>query len=187
MNTRKHLLGPLVLLLISLQSPAKDRPFIDEPDTITRHDLVEKEWQEGEVSLPDHYEEQNLQEFQMDNSSGNFRYFIDGSSLQISKDGVSRFILVIRSQSGVDNSSYEGMRCGEREYRVYAYGSKQGFKLMPGADWKHISKSGNENYRLVLYNGLICNTNTGKSNPPDAVLHAMKRNIKVRNSSFLQD
>ncbi|MEN8180212.1 MAG: CNP1-like family protein [Pseudomonadota bacterium] len=187
MSTRKQLYALLGLLLISPLSPAKDRPFIDEHDNTIRNDLVEKKWKEGEISLPDQYEDKNLQEFQMDNPSGDFRYFIDGGSLQTSEDGVSRFTLVIRSKNGVDNSSYEGIRCGEREYRVYAYGSKQGFKMMPGSDWKHISKSGYENYRHVLYNDLICNTNTGEANPPVAVLRAMKHNAKAQNSPFIQD
>ncbi len=187
MSTGIYLLGLLSLLLIGLQTQAKDRPFIDEPDNTIRHDLVEKEWKEGEVALPDKYEEHNLREFQIDNSSGRFRYYIDSNSLQTTKDGVSRFILVIRSSSGVDNSTYEGIRCGEREYRVYAYGDKAGFKAMPGSSWKPISKSGYENYRHILYNDLICNTNTGKANPPDTVLHAMKQDKKVRGSIFMGD
>lgn len=187
MFTKRITLGLLGLLLISSYSQAKDRPFIDEPDNSIRHDLVEKEWKEGEVRLPDRYQEKNLQEFQLDNNSGKFRYFIDRSSLQTSKDGVARFILVIRSRSGVDNSSYEGMRCGERAYRVYAYGSKQGFKMMPESGWKPIRKSGYEKYRHVLYNDIICNTNTGKANRLDDVLHAMKHGLKVNNTPFIKD
>ena len=187
MYSKKLTLSLLGLLLISSHSLAKDSPFIDDADNTIRHDLVEKAWKEGEVSLPDQYQENNLQEFQLDNNSGDFRYFIDSSSLQTSKDGVTRFSLVIRSRSGVDNSSYEGMRCGQREYTVYAYGSKQGLKMMPESSWKHIKKSGRGNYRHALYNDLICNTNTGKANRLEDVLHAMKNGMKVTITPFLQD
>ncbi len=107
---------------------ANDRPFIDEPDNTIREDFQEPEWKEGEVALPTGYQTENLQEFLMDDASGRFRYFIDRSSLQSDAEGVCRFILVIRSDSGAENSSYEGIHCGEREYKVYAYGSKQGLE-----------------------------------------------------------
>ncbi|MDJ0805773.1 MAG: CNP1-like family protein [Gammaproteobacteria bacterium] len=184
MSARHILIG---LLLFSPLSMGEDRPFLDEPDNTIRHDFTEKVWKEGEIMLPTRYEEQDLQEFQVDESSGNFHYFIDGSSLQTSEDGVSRFILIIRSSRGVDNSSYEGMRCGKREYRTYAYGSPQGFKAIPGNVWRHIKKSGPENYRHTLYDDLICNTNTGKANPPGDVLRAMRNNHKSQPTPYLQD
>jgi hypothetical protein len=175
----------LLGLLLTVSSPARDRPFIDEPDNTIRDDLVEKEWKEGEVEIPTHYTEKALQEFEPPHSSGNFRYYLDAGSLQTGKDGVTRFILVIRSRNGVDNSSYEGMRCGEREYRVYAYGGKDGFMPMPTSDWRRIKKTGHENYRHFLYNDIICNTNTGKANQPAAVLRAMQLGRKVKSSPFL--
>lgn len=177
----------LLGLLLSVASLARERPFIDEPDSSIRHDLEEKEWKEGEVKLPSRYKEENLREFELPRSSGSFRYFIDSDSLQTSADGVTRFILVIRSHTGVDNSSYEGMRCGEREYRVYAYGSKSGFKPLPGNEWLRISRTGYENFRHTLYDDIICNTLTGKANPPAAVFRAMQLGQKVNSSPFLQE
>jgi hypothetical protein len=165
---------------------AKDRPFIDEPDTI-RHDLDEYEWQEAGVRLPQGYREEDLQEFQLDVADARFRYFIDRASLQTDADGVSRVILVIRSKNGVDNSSYEGFHCGSRKYKVYAYGSRQGFKAMPKPSWQKIRRSGSENYRNILYNNLLCNLSTGKPNPPEAVIRAMQHQTTVISSPFLQD
>jgi hypothetical protein len=186
MMSHKTLYGLLGLLLISPLSPARDRPFVDEPEETLGSDIVEKTWKEGEVSLPERYQEKNLQAFRIGERS-NFRYFIDRESLQTSEDGVTRFILVIRSRSGVDNSSYEGIRCGQREYRVYAYGGPKGFKRIPGSDWRHIPKSGRENYRNYLYQDLICNTYTGKPNSPGVVIDAMRRNIEIRSTPFFQD
>ena len=187
MSNKTHLIALCSLLLTSPLSHARDRPFIDEIDDTTNNDYVEKEWLEHKIDLPDGYQQNNLQEFQVDTSSGNFRYFIDASSLRTTADDVSRFSLVIRSSSGVDNSSYEGLRCGKRQYRVYAYGGNKGFKMMPGSEWKHINRSGQDNYRNTLYNDLICNSSTGKANSPEDVLNAMKRNKKIQSSSFIQD
>ena len=186
MSARNLLMALFSLLLFSGLSQAKDRPFLDEPED-TRHDYEEKPWKEGEFQLPDQYLETNLREFQVDSAGRDFRYFIDRSSLQTTTDGVTRFVLVIRSRNGVDNSSYEGMRCGKRDYRVYAYGSKQGFKSLPATGWKRISQSGPANYRYTLYNDLVCNSNKGKANPPDDVFRAMQENTKVNNSLMLQD
>jgi hypothetical protein len=172
---------------IALPLLAKDRPFIDEPDNTIREDFQEYEWQEGDVSLPQGYREEDLQEFQLDDASGRFRYFIVRSSLRSAADGVSRVILVIRSENGVDNSSYEGFHCGSREYKVYAYGGRQGFMRIPKPIWQRISRSGRDNYRNVLYENLLCNLNTGEPNPPETVFRAMQRRTTVKSSPFLQD
>ena len=184
---------PLVILICSLlgfAAPplvAKDRPFIDEYDNTIREDLHAPEWREGEFKMPQGYREQDLQEFQLDDSSGRFRYYIDRNSLQSDADGVYRFVLVIRSESGAENSSYEGIHCGARQYKVYAYGNRKGFNPIRKAEWQRISKSGRENYRNTLYSNLLCNLNTGKPNPPQAVFRAMQNHSTVKSSPFIQE
>ena len=175
------------LIGFSLPLMAKDRPFIDEPDNTIREDLQEQEWQEAGVRLPQGYQAKDLQEFQLDDASGRFRYFVDRSSLQTDADGTFRLTLVIRSESGAENSSYEGFHCGSREYKVYAYGSSQGFKPMPKPTWQRISRTGRENYRNVLYKNLLCSLNTGKPNPPEAVIRAMQNQTTVKSNPFFQD
>jgi hypothetical protein len=175
------------LLGFTLPLMAKDRPFIDDPDNSIHNDVPEYEWQESGIRLPQGYQEQDLQEFQVDGASGRFRYFIDRSSLRSDADGTVRVILVIRSEYGAENSSYEGFHCGAREYKVYAYGSRQGFKAMPKPTWQRISRTGRENYRNVLYKNLLCNLNTGKPNPPKAVIRAMQNRSNVKSAPFIQD
>jgi hypothetical protein len=183
----KRLFIFLLSLAVTLPLMAKDRPFIDEPDNTIREDFQDPEWKEGHVTVPTGYQTEDLQEFQLDNASGRYRYFIARSSLQSDADGACRFILVIRSSSGVENSSYEGMHCGAREYKVYAYGSQQGLKPLTQSSWQHITKSGWENYRNTLYNNLLCDLNTGKPNPPKAVFRAMENNTTVNHTPFLQN
>jgi len=175
-------LGMLALLLAMQQTTAKDRPFIDETDNSIREDYAEKEWKEGQVSLPKSYKAENLQQFKLPNSNSRFQYFIDRNSLLTGDDGVTRFILVIRSSHGVDNSSYEGIHCGEREYTVYAYGGKQGFKPLSNPTWRRITRSGPENYRETLYNNLLCNLSTGEANRPEAVIQAMQLDTTVEDN-----
>jgi len=51
---------------------------------------------------------------------------------------VVRYTLVIRSPSGSDNVSYEGIRCNVREVKVYAYGSRGKFHVDANAKWERI-------------------------------------------------
>ena len=51
-----------------------------------------------------------------------FRFFVDPASVSVGADRVVRYTLVARSPQGVDNVTFEGMRCETREYRIYAVG-----------------------------------------------------------------
>src|SRR4029453_10656987 len=51
-----------------------------------------------------------------------FRFFVDASTLTVDNEGIVRYVLVARSSSGVENVSFEGMRCVTNEYRIYALG-----------------------------------------------------------------
>ena len=50
-----------------------------------------------------------------------FRYFVDAASLSVGADRIVRYTLVARSPSGVENLTFEGLRCSG-EFRVYAVG-----------------------------------------------------------------
>ncbi|MBT2970320.1 MAG: hypothetical protein B6D72_10865 [gamma proteobacterium symbiont of Ctena orbiculata] len=130
-------------------------------------------FEESKTTLPERINLDDLQEFQVGASDPHFRYYIERGSLQTASDKVTRFVVVIRSHTGVINSSYEGIRCGERLFKVYAYGGAD--KLFPAAhsEWRDIPKDESTDYRATLYDDLICNLLTGRSNPPDAIFRAM--------------
>jgi hypothetical protein len=71
---------------------------------------------------------ENLIEFKVLDANG-FGFFVDRSSLAVGDDGVVRYVLVARSPSGVENVSYEGLRCPSAEFRRYALGR-------PDATWR---------------------------------------------------
>lgn len=48
------------------------------------------------------------------------RFFVDASTLTVGKDRVVRYVLVGRSAAGIENVTFEGLRCSPREFRVYA-------------------------------------------------------------------
>lgn len=89
--------------------------------------------QEAEVTLPPYPKSDGMIEFDAE-TRGDFRFFVDSASLVVANDGVVRYSLVARSSTGVENVSHEGMRCQNREWRVYAYGN-------PDKSWREVSSS----------------------------------------------
>jgi hypothetical protein len=82
-------------------------------------------WHESRVALPAYPKRANLVEFQVDGGA-DFRFLVDDSTLSVGSDGVVRYVLVARSPQGAENVSFEGLRCRDGEYKIYATGSGGG-------------------------------------------------------------
>lgn len=171
----------LLFLLCAIGVAQAYDPLADETET----DFVPstESWQEEAVTVPEGFDANDLQSFKPSSSSDRFDYGIERRSLHTGNDGVTRFVVVIRSRQGSVNSSYEGFRCGHREYKVYAYGNGQGLTPMPGNEWQAIPRRAGD-FRAFLYEDLICNLTLGQPNSPDAILHAMSNGSKVRTPFF---
>lgn len=64
-----------------------------------------------------------------------FRFYVDGATLGVG-DGVVRYVLVARSPEGVENVSFEAIRCATAEYRVYALGRADGSWGGRAGEWR---------------------------------------------------
>jgi hypothetical protein len=170
----------LILAIFTSPTQAKDI-LLDDPINEGEYQVPEKEkWLEGKVQVPQRIDSDDLEEFQVAANETRFRYFVERNSIQQDADGVVRFTLVIRSNSGASNSSYEGFRCRERLYKVYAYGGDEHLTAIPGTDWEPIPKDESTDYRATLYDDLLCNLQLGEPNPTQMVIEAMRNNRKVR-------
>src|SRR3982074_2310115 len=47
-------------------------------------------------------------------------FFIDKNSLSVGTDGVIRYTVVVKSPAGARNVNYEGIRCDNYNWRLYA-------------------------------------------------------------------
>lgn len=113
-------------------------------------ELERRDWKEAEYKLPAPPKPQDLMEFGV-HAGTDFRFFVDRQSLSVGKDGVVRFTLLARSNAGAENVSYEGIRCSERKYRVYAYGKPGGGWSERDSDWRPIeNKFQGSRYALWL-------------------------------------
>jgi hypothetical protein len=98
---------------------------------------------------------ENLAEFLVGAASG-FRFFVDRTSLSVSKERIVRYVLVARSPSGVDNVTYEGMNCREAEYRIYAVGRSDGTWASRPGEWRPITRQSVQRWHSALHGEFFC-------------------------------
>jgi len=91
---------------------------------------------EDDVKLPP-FPGDALIEFRVE-GRGDFRFFIDPASIAVGNDGTVRYTLVARSGAGVDNVSYEGIRCSTREQRAYAFADANKTWRAVSAPWRPV-------------------------------------------------
>jgi hypothetical protein len=104
--------------------------------------------------LPAYPKGATLLEFEV-TGQRDFRNYVDGATLQVDDKGVVRYVLVSRSPSGVENVTYEAMRCKTAESRLYAVGrSDATWSSRPGS-WRPIIESRQQHLR-VLYRDFFC-------------------------------
>ncbi|MBV9360409.1 MAG: CNP1-like family protein, partial [Betaproteobacteria bacterium] len=121
---------------------------------------------EAQVELPAYPAVARLIEFEKHPGAA-FRYFIDPETLSVDKEGVVRYVLVARSSSGVQNVSYEGLRCETAEYRFYAFGQADGTWSRSRSDWRSLQQS--QPLQRILYADYFCPQKVAIFNPGEGV------------------
>jgi hypothetical protein len=132
-------------------------------------------WKELDVSLPAYPRAGHLLE--LDVNVPGFRVCIDPGSLTAGKDKVVRYTSVLISGSGVWNVTYEGMHCGAKRYRRFAYGSGGEWHAIPASDWQPLRTSGSGAYRERLYMRYLCNPVEPYSGP-DVILRRIRASLQ---------
>jgi hypothetical protein len=123
---------------------------------------------ESELALPPYPDRAKLVEFAV-SEGGEFRFFIDSASLSPGNDGIVRYALVARSPGGVENVSYEGIRCATAEYRVYAIGRGDGTWGGRPGDWQPITGRVIARWRTALQREYFCPQNEPIRNAQEGV------------------
>ncbi len=156
----------LLLLLIPLLAAAQARAA-DGDDDIYQEDALkplldklpsekDQEKKEQALVLPPYPSEKNLLEVDVARFDFPYRLFIDSASLSVGDDRIVRYTAVLRSQSGVDNISFEGIRCPSHEFKRYAYASGGRFHVLGGAQWQRIHSTRQDYFRRVLADDYLC-------------------------------
>jgi hypothetical protein len=119
-------------------------------------------------NLPPFPRGENLAEFS-GGGAGDFRFFVDRTSLSVSKDRIVRYVLVARSPSGVDNVTYEGINCREAEYRIYAVGRADGTWASRPGEWRPIARENVQRWHSALRDEYFCPSGIPIENAADGV------------------
>jgi hypothetical protein len=145
-------------LLLSAAAQAGSLPREDGPVGFGPESFPEQQaWQEGALELPAWPQESRLIRLDVNTGGAPFETFIDPASIAVGDDGVVRFTSVQVSSSGVWNVTYEGLHCGEKNYRRFAYGARERWHALPDSGWESLDSSGTGRYRYVLYHFFMCN------------------------------
>jgi hypothetical protein len=124
-----------------------------------------KTWQEIQAQLPPAPKPENLVEVKLDSSTRN-KLLIDATSLSSGDDGVVRYTAIIRSPTGAENISFEGMRCENGERKLYAFGRPNGdWSRNRYAKWEPIQARLAGGYHRELFFHYLCTVNTNRDLP----------------------
>jgi hypothetical protein len=112
--------------------------------------------QEDVVALPAYPRPADLIEVSVSDPRG-FRFFIDGSSLSIGRDGIVRYTFVGVSPAGAENVTFEGLRCRPSQYRVYAVGRPENRSWSATrSQWQPVATAGAGRWRAALRDEYWC-------------------------------
>jgi hypothetical protein len=142
----------LVLSIVSLPANAAR----GEPDDVGGIP-EEKAFKEDALKLPPYPPDASLVEIHPRGNSSN-RFYVDIDSLSLGEDRVVRYTMVVKTRSGVANVSYEGLRCKDAHYKVYAFGTREAaWAASRNSDWKYVESS-DGNFRFSLIKDYFCDS-----------------------------
>lgn len=167
MSIARHLAGAL-LAAVAAGAVAQQPEMRDSAaDSI---DFTPKPFDESKIKLPAPPKTENLVRFDAGPTHRGFEHFVDAASLSLDTDGVLRYTLIINSDLGASNVTYEGIRCVTRERKIYAYGLKDGaWRERKDPEWKKIENPRVEGAVFVLYNDFFCPARHGVSTAREAL------------------
>ena len=86
-----------------------------------------------------------------------FAFFVDAKSISVGPDRAVHYSVIAKSADGGLNVSFEGMRCAERQIRVYAIGrSDHSWSEVRDSRWEPIRGDTRNAQRIVLHSDFFC-------------------------------
>ncbi len=149
-------LAPALALAVSDDNPYKDI-ILNRKPTFDYDESKAPKWQEQEIRAPELYNKHDLGEVAITRIQKGFSVLIDKKRLNIGPDGVLRYWVVLKSDAGAVNATYEGMRCSTYEYKDYAF-SVDGRTVQPmkDAQWHKIHRALGNNFQYELMDNYFC-------------------------------
>lgn len=160
------------IVVASLISLAPFTTFAQRP--INQHPVIapeekeKAEWVEEAITPPAYPQNSDLIKIAMNATSNEF--FVDSKSISVGADQVIRYTMVIRSDTGAENVTFEGIRCETREQKLYYLGRKDGsWGNARSAKWREVGETGAVTYQKILMNDFFCPKKVRVKSVPEAL------------------
>jgi hypothetical protein len=142
-------------------------------------------WTEKKVdTLPAMPQPANLLPFSVSQNTP-LQFAVDAKSLTVDNDGVIRYTVVITSPSGARNVNYEGIRCEDYSWKLYAglNADHDGWDRTVENEWTRIENGDLNAYHAALYQDYFCTSKlpVGKA---DVIVNNIK--YKRANSTLIR-
>ena len=155
----KGVISILILLSFTAQAQYKTLDPADEKDID-----APRFWNEVEIKLPNAPPSKQLKPFFVSINTP-LTFAIDAESIELGKDDVTRYIIVITSPSGAKQVSYEGIRCEKYEWRLYGnLQSDSQWRRTPGSKWQFIMPNSYNRYHSALAKDAFCENSIPRRN-----------------------
>ena len=136
--------------LLLVAAAAQAQVTADDPD-----------WREAEAPPPPTLQLQGLIPLEVAGSA--LRFGIAPASITVGEDGIVRYIVVATSSSGVINAIYEGIRCDNGEFKVYARrNAAGGWNVVKDANWRPLR---DQPYSLLIARSGACEGRAANRSP----------------------
>lgn len=134
---------------------------------------------EVQVPLPAFPKPENYLPFLVSTTTP-FAFFVDAKSIGVGADRVVQYSVIAKSADGALNISFEGMRCADDQFRVYAFGRPDNtwFEVRK-SHWQAIRNDSHNAQRMVLHDDFFC-PDTGDITTAEQGVRALKTRGKQR-------
>ena len=115
------------------------------------------QWQENALELPAYPDSADWLAVDVSHLATN-RFYLDKKSLVVGSDGVTRYTLIVQTEGGAENVSYEGLRCATWEKRIYALGrsATRTWQEARRSNWEHFREAKLNRIHAALAKELMC-------------------------------
>jgi len=153
-----------VMLALLLGAPsAHAQSALDNPD-----------WKESEAPAPPAFNLEKLLPLDMPHYV-TLKFGIDPATLSITPDGIVRYVVVARSDSGAITAFYEGILCAKGEVKSYARTQCDGqWRVVANPQWRALNDNQPSPHARVFARQGACDANTAASSVAD-IVRAMKK------------
>lgn len=128
-------------------------------------------WDELQAQLPEYPKAENYLPLRVSVTTP-FDFFVDAKSVSVGKDGVVRYSLIAKSPDGALNVSFEGIRCSERKFRIYAFGrSDNSWSESRSSAWQAMPADSRNAQRAVLHSEFFC--------PPGGIIDTAEEGVRA--------